>query len=312
MTIKQTIFTFFVSLWTTGLLASVQVCEQAFDKSFMAFDKAYNTSPISQTEIELEFNELYKKNENVKKVFDKIFGAESYYNKEVKTFSDLPYLANDFYRAGTTGKKMAEFFETLSPEFKKSYIEAFKILNNESYVKSYIQELYKETYIWIKKRIEKGLSLDMKDAFERGKLSDKAIAVTIIRRLKSRGDTNFTKITARNAYGKYIKTGKHKVDKAVATNKNAAFRFAVGKGPFIDRFFEGSFSGHGAYAHLIQRDMIHHVLVREIKDPNLFYEFLGTKKGINFWVDLFDSSDSVNAGLTCPEYLSEMIQAQIL
>ena len=57
---------------------------------------------------------------------------------------------------------------------------------------------------------------------------------------------------------------------------------------------------------MIQRDIVHDVVENGTNgNPQRFYTFLGSKKGVHWWVDLFDAGDQ--SGFHSPENISKWI-----
>ena len=67
---------------------------------------------------------------------------------------------------------------------------------------------------------------------------------------------------------------------------------------------------------LVQRDMVSDILERIWGDNyNQFFKFLGTKEGINWWIDIFDASSSIEKSFVHPEHVStfsEMLRSKYL
>ena len=145
-------------------------------------------------------------------------------------------------------------------------------------------------------------------------VSERAISVTLIRRLKARGDTKFTKIINKDMQsGNYLKFGKKDIDKEAIKTENGAFREAIRTGPFIDTIFR-PFKNHGAYAHMIERDILYRPLQKPLNNNHKkFYDYLGSKKGITFWADLFDSGSTTGTrSYTRPENVTGDIREYLL
>ena len=221
----------------------------------------------------------------------------------IDRIEDLPFELNSFYRKGVKKPEMIKRFYELDTRMQEAILKVYTTLNDKFYVKNYLKKLYGESYIY---------ALDKNLVKEDGNIDGRAIAVTLIRRLKDKGDNKFTKMIYPAKSGKFIITGRHNYDELNPRDKNQAFRKAVATGPFIDREFFG-FRGHGAYSHLVQRDLVHETLKSVLgENVNDFYAYLGTPKGINFWVDLFDSTSNNMMSFSSPENLTEVIRLSII
>ena len=214
---------------------------------------------------------------------------------KINDASEIPFELSDTFRP-TKADGMRARAKELDPEINRSITAAYNTLNDPQVLKDYYIDLYKEAAGWMAK---KGTKADL-EYLERGQVSKHAIAVVVIRRLKERGDNQFTTVLR----GKPLSYGKKDINLADVEKANDGFRMAVKTGPFIDRgFTDVSRSGHGVFSHLIQRDIVHKAVVKETNGkPEKFWGFLGTKKGINWWGDLFDSGNS--ASMTRPETLT--------
>ncbi|MBG60216.1 MAG: hypothetical protein CMJ16_07145 [Peredibacter sp.] len=221
----------------------------------------------------------------------------------IDRIEDLPFEVSQFYRKDVKKVEMIRRFYDLDTKLQDSILSVYNTLNDKFYVKNYLKRLYAESYIYA---TEKNLVKDD------GYIDGRAIVVTLIRRFKSRDDANFTKMIYPPKNGKHIITGKHNYDDLNPLNKNQAFRKAVATGPFIDGEFFG-FVGHGAYSHMVQRDLVHESLKSVLgENTDDFYAYLGTTKGINFWVDLFDASSTNRISFSAPQDLTEVIRQSII
>ena len=64
---------------------------------------------------------------------------------------------------------------------------------------------------------------------------------------------------------------------------------------------------------MVQRDLVHESL-KSVLGENIddFYAYLGTTKGINFWVDLFDAGSTNRISFSAPQDLTEVIRQSII
>lgn len=290
---------------------------------FLNFSLAYSQtvceSPFLPEDFRLEKNLIDAQSANkidydkeIKRLLDEDYTFALKYNNlgngfvfrgSIDRIEDLPFELNSFYRKGVKKPEMIKRFYELDTKMQDAILKVYNILNDKFYVKNYLKQLYGESYFYaIKNNLIK----------DDGNIDGRAIAVTLIRRFKDKGDAKFTKMIYPAKDGKFIITGKHNYDELDPRDKNQAFRKAVATGPFIDREFFG-FRGHGAYSHLVQRDLAHETLKSVLgENVNDFYTYLGTPKGIYFWVDLFDSSSTNMMSFSSPESLTEVIRLSII
>lgn len=243
------------------------------------------------------FGELVAKNPALAKTFDEIGNKVPRGGDKITHVKDIRYNLTTDFRA-VSPAEMVKRAESLEPEHAKSVLAAYNTLNDKKAMTSYMEKLFAESAEWMAK---KGRPEDLAN-LKKGVVTEQAIAVVLVKRLKDRGDMNFTTI---NYTG--IKTGKLNIDPAEVAKPNDRFRTAVKTGPFFDNAFPtnktGARGNHGRYTHMIQRDMITESLKKSTNgQPQKFWDFMGTKKGINYWVDLFDSQD--NNSFTRPEAIS--------
>lgn len=229
--------------------------------------------------------------------------AQTYTSLESKLTADkaishpreIPFnLSNDF--RPIKAAEMARRADELDVKTQQSIVTAYNALNDKKELASYFQKLYLESAEWMAK---KGRPEDIK-LLEEGKVSEHAIAVTMVKRLKADGDTQFTTIMGSNNQNKILSFGSKKIAQEDVSTNNNAFRTAIRTGPFFDHAFpDGVPGGHGPYTHMIQRDIVKQALKKKNSSSKEFFEFLGTKKGVNWWADLFDSSNPTS--FTRPE-----------
>lgn len=214
---------------------------------------------------------------------------------------EIPFDASNRFRP-TKDDVMVKRADELEPEMREAITGAYNALNNPEILKAYHQDLFKEAVEWMAK---KGRPADL-ELLRLGRVSKHALNVVLVRRMKARGETGFTTIIKKKD-GKFLSYGTQeiKVDDVLAPND--AFRTAVRTGPFVDRGFKDTDrAGHGVFSHMLQRDIVHSAVSKATNgNPKKFYDYLGTKKGINWWADLFDSGDM--SSMTRPETLTEFM-----
>jgi hypothetical protein len=229
-------------------------------------------------------------------------GKSHSFRETVNKFEDIPLNVSSSFRS-LDDQSLINRFHQISKTLQDAIMKSYNTLNNQKYVDVYLKELFIESFDWMKKNSKDDLS----KFFRSGTVSERAVAVVLIRRFKSRNDTRFTKLIRDNGNNTHIMSGKIKLPRSIKTNKNASFREAI-KGPFIDGVFK-DFFGHGAYAHMVQRDLIHKSLSEIYQgSPQHFYDFLGSKRGISFWADLFDSGETQLMSFSRPESINIVLR----
>ena len=220
---------------------------------------------------------------------------------------NIPFAASNRFRP-VKADEMVQRAKDLSPEMKQAVVGAYNALNNPETLKPYFQDLFKETAEWMAKR---GRPEDL-EYLRQGLVSRHAVNVVVMRRLKARGDNGFTTIMPKDK-STNLSYGSRNIDPKDVQTRNDAFRSAVRSGPFVDRgFSDADRTGHGVFSHMMQRDIVHKAVSEATKGkPQEFYTFLGSKKGINWWADLFDSGDK-GGTFTRPEALSEYVNHTLI
>lgn len=226
------------------------------------------------------------------------------YGEKIEHAREIPFVKSSAFRP-IKADEMIRRANQLEPDIQKTITGVYNTLNDKTVLEPYFKNLFRESAEWMAK---KGRPEDLK-LLEKGVVTEHAIAVTLVKRFKASGDNQFTTIMERKS-DKNLSFGAKKIELKDVENGNDAFRTAVRTGPFLDRAFamtEGKREGHGVINHMIQRDIVSGVVKKEMNgSPQKFYEFLGSKKGINWWADLFDSGDEVR-NFTRPENISDFM-----
>jgi hypothetical protein len=190
--------------------------------------------------------------------------------------------------------------DDLDPKTQAMITTAYNALNDRAALIPYFENLHKETVLRL---VKKGALDDLKK-LEVGEVSYRDLSLTVIQRLKANGDDKFTTILPKNR--QLLQTGKLNLPDEVVKSPNGSFRGAVRTGPFIDKTFkEDVRDNHGVYSHMIQREIASEALKRAGYSPDEFFTFLGTKKGINWWVDIFDAG--AENSLNSPEKMTKFM-----
>ncbi len=232
-------------------------------------------------------------------------GDEITVSPGISSADQIPYELSRAFRAVKDPEVMRQRARELAPEMQRSITNAYNALNDRAGLKKYYQELYTDAALWMRHR---GRPADL-EALRRGEITEHALAVVLVRRAKDRGETNFTTIMRRRPGEdeSTLSSGRLPTENEVLTSENQRFRFAVRSGPFFDRNFQPNSAGdHGVLSHMIQREIVlPHVSRATNGNPQSFFDFLGTPRGINFWADLFDSNDTNS--MTRPETITEFM-----
>ena len=227
------------------------------------------------------------------------------YVEKINHPREIPFDNSKYARAVDT-ETMLKRAEELDPEMRDAITGVYNSLNDPVILDAYYKKLFLET---AERMYQKGRPEDLK-LLEEGLISKQALNVTLVKRFKERGDDKFTTLIPKN--GKYLSFGKQDINVQDVAVENDAFRMAIKNGPFIDKaIFDGSRIDHGAFTHLIQRDILTDVLKDVTKgSPQKFWDYMGSKKGVNWWGALFDSTDSKS--MTSPETINAFINHEMM
>lgn len=231
------------------------------------------------------------------------------FRKQVSRFDDIRFRYADRYRP-LSSLQLIERYNSLDAQMREAILQVYNILNDPQYISQYLKEFYTEAFEWMLKHDKTKTAMNESRAI----LTPRAVSVTLIKRFKQRSDTGFTKLHRQDLKTqKFIQSGKVKISLTEKQDENAAFRAAVRSGPFIDSSFTG-FRGHGEFSHMLQRDLVHKKLKQVLgNDSERFYEYLGSKKGVSFWSDLFDADAPAEINsFNSPENITELINKELL
>lgn len=214
--------------------------------------------------------------------------------RSIQSVKEIPWEAysGPFVPRAVT-EKMSERASNLDPEIQNTMVGIFNRMHDKTEYKKYMETLSVDSVKEIRRRgIPKELEL-----LEKGEVSDIAIMRVLVQRAKARGQGDMsTLVPTRAAEGA-------EVGKTRKPDTNEGFRSAIQQGPFFDKILRKS--PHGMVSHLIQQDFVSDVVLKTTNGkPKKFWDFLGSKKGINFWVPLFDTS-APNT-LSSPEQLMDI------
>lgn len=220
----------------------------------------------------------------------------------VSHLRDLPFQRSNPYR-GVPELTMFERAGQLDPEMHKVMLTAYNALNDKPFLTRYLRGLFAES---VEMMFAKGHPSDLK-TLEKGYVTERAIGLVIVRRLKEAGDDSFTTLT-----GSRLSHGKARVDEQEITKLNGQFREAIRTGPFFDRqFSENDSWNHGPFSHLIQRDIVQRAFKEKLRSEQPgFWSFLGSKKGVSWWVDIFDSGGGLS--FNRPEAMNRYLHQNLI
>ena len=197
---------------------------------------------------------------------------------------------------------MIERSHLLPKEISESIVGAYNALNDREGIKSYYKKLYQEV---VERMLKKGKPSEL-ILLARGEISQQALNVVLVQRLKQRGDNKFSAFVE-DGFNDKLKYPKGNIDPKTLNSQGVMFRAAIKHGPFIDKVFDDSNpNSHGAFTHMMQRDITHQAITKATNgNPKVFWDFLGSPKGVNWWVDLFDSANP--SSFTRPEAIRKSI-----
>jgi hypothetical protein len=216
----------------------------------------------------------------------------------------IPFYDSRKFRA-ISDEEMLKRSEQLSPVIEKSIVSVYNTLGNQALTETYFKKLFSDSAAHMARRGKPG---DLKLLAE-GKIDPDVIAAILVKRAKARGDTQFTNLTRDE-----LKVGKLVTESDAIRAPNfkqyEAFRQAI-KGPFFDSALSSNYrAAHGSLSHLVQRDMVYDAVVSSTNgQPQVFWNFLGSKKGVHWWVDLFDSGST--ASFRKPEHVQKFIYHEL-
>lgn len=222
---------------------------------------------------------------------------------QITSYDQIPFeKSSNFRPSGTmsdTKNKLISRFHRTDRRFQVAYLEAFNMLNSNSGLKEYLKGLYTESFYW---QVQNNQTGKYDKLINAGKIDKNILKTVLFQRLKARDDNNILVILPENKL-----KGPNAPKDQGKIKDNTGFRYAVGNGPFVeDQGLEFGKANHGSFTHLIQRDIVYPIIKKHYGDDyHQFYEYLGTKKGISFWIDLFDSG--IQNSMTRPERLSREV-----
>jgi hypothetical protein len=190
-------------------------------------------------------------------------------------------------------KKRSRLATKLSLRERNMISAVWNRMNDPDQVADYIRALAQDT------AVEMARSGDARtlDALKRGELIRNYVLKILAKRHRAQGNDAFSTIVPRNAANKpSTKTRK--------SSSNDDFRAAVGQGPFFDKPFQNG--RHGIDTHFMQIDYASTAIWEATGgNPREFWDLLGSKRGIDFWVALFDGFQENT--FARPEFFSHQV-----
>ena len=182
------------------------------------------------------------------------------------------------------------------PVVKKTMVGIWNRMNDSQALARYSKALAEDAAV---EMVKSGTKREI-EALTRGELTRNAVMKVLVKRHQAQGNDKFSTITG---VGNFIKAGDRPSSFTRKAGTNEGFREAVGQGPFFDKPFGNS--RHGIDTHFLQADYISDVVWNATdKNPRIFWDHLGSKKGIHGWVPLFDAADGT---LASPEFFAHQV-----
>jgi hypothetical protein len=190
-------------------------------------------------------------------------------------------------------EKLKERLKELDPRQYEAIKAVWNRMNDAQAMSRYTRALAEDAAV----EMQKVGGAENLDALARGEVTRNAVLRVLVKRHQAQGNANFSTIIDGAPDG-VIATRTKK------TRSNSNFREAVGQGPFFDKPFGAS--RHGVDAHFLQMDYVSDAIGTATKgNPRLFWDLLGSRKGIGYWVPLFDFGPGAPANTFAqPEFLS--------
>ena len=286
-----------------GIVALIKVGPKLAMKHFPHLKKA--AAPPKTPQAPSAPKTLFGQYPNLKKTID---GISIRGGVPIEHPREMPFENTNQFRP-VKDAEMRKRADELPPNIQKTVVGVYNTLGDKKVLETYFKGLVKESAEWMAKR---GRPADL-ELLKKGVVSEHAMSVILIKRFKASGDNQFTTMMPRSS-DRTISVGAKNIKASDMAGDNDAFRTAIRTGPFLDRVFEskaGNRYGHGVINHMIQRDIVKDVVKKEMKgNPQEFYNYLGSKKGVNWWSDLFDSGEGTRT-FTRPENISEFMHHNV-
>jgi len=218
----------------------------------------------------------------------------------IKNLEDVDW--SEYTKAGLSNMEtmnLPKKLEKMTPEVKSAIKGVMNKMNDPESFISYMDDLTADTILNIEKR---GKKTEL-DALKEGTIPQNAVLRVLVQRAKDRGRGNISTIVD----SRQIKhTTKRKPNK-----NHDAFREAIAQGAFFDKFFQNA--QHTMSSHFLQQDYVADVINTSTKgNPQKFWDYLGSKQGVHYWVPLFDSSYKAGietqVSLTRPETTAVLVR----
>lgn len=191
--------------------------------------------------------------------------------------------------------------DAVDPKIAKAIRDVWNRMNDPEsaaqYMTTLLEDAAVETHVMALRGSRVGAEM-----LENGLISRSGLQRTIVKRHKTQGNDEFSILVCNPKSSA--------PQKCVKVSNNENFREAVRQGPFFDRVFENK--RHGMDGHLIQQDYIADVVWHATDgNPQLFWDFIGSQKGIRYWKPLFDKELEVDSGINTfsrPEFMNDILR----
>lgn len=195
--------------------------------------------------------------------------------KELK-LRDLSQEKLQEYLRKSLGADLANRFDNqLDPATKAAMIKVWSKMNDPDAFGKYVRSLSEDAAA---EMAANGSQREL-DALARGELTRNGVMKVLVKRHEAQGNGVFSTIVGGG-------TKPASLTRKLGTNVD--FRSAVGQGPFFDKPFGES--RHGIDTHFLQIDYVSDAVWEATNgEPRKFWDFLGSPKGIRYWVPLFDN-----------------------
>ncbi len=217
------------------------------------------------------------------------------FDPKVARIEDIPWGRNAGGSLSDTQIRTMQTRLSYQPaEIRNATLAVYNRLNDKAAFETYMTKLLQDSIADIRSR---GIPAELA-ALEQGTITRNATLRVLVRRARARGEGNISTIVSESRHPGVTATAK--------PDSNAGFRDAVGQGPFFDKPFGEQ--RHGVDMHFLQRDFVSDAVSTATNgNPKMFWDFLGSPRGINYWVPLFDASQTSAVTLASPELLHHQI-----
>lgn len=215
---------------------------------------------------------------------------------QVESWDRIPWRREINQQSGDTGwiADLGMKMGRQPKEIQNAALAVYNKMHDPAAFESYMTKLTQDTIANIRAR---AIPAEL-EALEKGEIGRNAVLRVLVQRSKERGDQIATLVSDRpgavsEPWKKY--------------DSKQGFNEAVAQSQFFDK--PQGFARHGVDMHFLQKDYIADV-VRDATNgnPQMFWNYIGSKDGIGFWVPLFDAAEKGPVTLGSPETLRHVVQ----